>query len=55
MTTVRQRQKIRITLKAFDHRLLDASAVQIVEAAEGSLRQQRRIPIQNHNVPTKAL
>lgn len=36
MTTVRQRQKIRITLKAFDHRLLDASAVQIVEAAEGT-------------------
>ena len=35
-TTVRQRQKIRITLKAFDHRLLDASAVQIVEAAEGT-------------------
>ena len=28
------RQKIRITLKAFDHRLLDQSAGQIVEAAE---------------------
>ncbi len=36
MTTARQRQKIRITLKGFDHRLLDASAVQIVEAAEGT-------------------
>lgn len=35
MTTSR-RQKIRITLKAFDHRLLDLSAVQIVEAAEGT-------------------
>jgi small subunit ribosomal protein S10 len=28
------RQKIRIVLKAFDHRLLDQSAVQIVESAE---------------------
>jgi len=28
------RQKIRIILKAFDHRILDLSAVQIVEAAE---------------------
>src|SRR5436309_10001911 len=28
------RQKIRIRLKAFDHRILDQSAVQIVEAAE---------------------
>lgn len=28
------KQKIRITLKAFDHRILDQSAVQIVEAAE---------------------
>ncbi len=36
MTTLRQQQRIRITLKAFDHRLLDASAVQIVEAAEGT-------------------
>jgi len=27
-------QKIRIILKAFDHRILDLSAVQIVEAAE---------------------
>ncbi|MBI2873187.1 MAG: 30S ribosomal protein S10 [Chloroflexi bacterium] len=27
-------QKIRIVLKAYDHRLLDQSAVQIVEAAE---------------------
>ena len=36
MTTARQRQKIRITLKGFDHRLLDVSAVQIVEAAEGT-------------------
>ncbi len=27
---------MRITLKAFDHRLLDASAVQIVEAAEAT-------------------
>lgn len=35
MTTAR-RQKIRITLKAFDHRLLDRSATQIVEAAEGT-------------------
>ena len=35
MTTSR-RQKIRITLKAFDHRLLDLSAIQIVEAAEGT-------------------
>ena len=28
------KQKIRIKLKAFDHRILDQSAVQIVEAAE---------------------
>ena len=28
------RQKIRIRLKAFDHRILDQSAVLIVEAAE---------------------
>jgi small subunit ribosomal protein S10 len=28
------RQKIRISLKAFDHRILDQSAGQIVEAAE---------------------
>ena len=28
------RQKIRIVLKAFDHRILDMSATQIVEAAE---------------------
>ncbi len=28
------RQKIRIRLKAYDHRLLDRSALQIVEAAE---------------------
>ena len=35
MTTSR-RQKIRITLKAFDNRLLDLSAIQIVEAAEGT-------------------
>ena len=35
MTTAR-RQRIRITLKAFDHRLLDQSAQQIVEAAEGT-------------------
>jgi small subunit ribosomal protein S10 len=28
------RQKIRIKLKAFDHRVLDQSALQIVEAAE---------------------
>jgi small subunit ribosomal protein S10 len=28
------KQKIRIKLKAFDHRLLDQSALQIVEAAE---------------------
>ncbi len=27
-------QKIRITLRAFDHKLLDQSSVQIVEAAE---------------------
>lgn len=33
MTTV-TRQKIRIVLKAFDHRILDQSAAQIVEAAE---------------------
>ena len=30
------KQKIRIKLKAFDHRILDQSAVQIVEAAEGT-------------------
>jgi len=29
-----QKQKIRIKLKAFDHRILDQSAAQIVEAAE---------------------
>lgn len=29
-----QREKLRITLKAFDHRLLDLSTGQIVEAAE---------------------
>ena len=28
------RQRIRIKLKAFDHRILDQSAIQIVEAAE---------------------
>ena len=33
MTTV-TRQKIRIILKAFDHRILDQSAEQIVQAAE---------------------
>ena len=32
--TTKQRIRIRITLKAFDHRILDQSAVQIVEAAE---------------------
>jgi small subunit ribosomal protein S10 len=31
---VKQRIRIRIKLKAFDHRILDQSAVQIVEAAE---------------------
>lgn len=31
---VGNRQKIRIILKAFDHRILDLSASQIVEAAE---------------------
>ena len=30
----RQKMRIRIKLKAFDHRILDQSAVQIVEAAE---------------------
>ena len=35
MTTPKT-QKIRITLKAFDHKLLDSSAIQIVEAAEGT-------------------
>ena len=30
----RQRQRIRIRLKAYDHRVLDRSAGQIVEAAE---------------------
>ena len=29
-----QRQNLRITLKAFDHRLLDQSTAQIVDAAE---------------------
>ena len=33
MTTT-NRQKIRIVLKAFDHRILDQSAAQIVETAE---------------------
>ena len=32
--TTSTKQKIRIVLKAFDHRVLDQSAVQIVEAAE---------------------
>ena len=32
--TTAQREKLRITLKAFDHRLLDLSTSQIVEAAE---------------------
>lgn len=31
---VSNRQKIRIILKSFDHRILDQSAVQIVETAE---------------------
>ncbi len=31
---VKQRIRIRIKLKAFDHRILDQSAAQIVEAAE---------------------
>ena len=35
MTTPKN-QKIRITLKAFDHKLLDSSAIQIDEAAEGT-------------------
>ncbi len=35
MTTPKN-QKIRITLKAFDHKLLDSSAIQIVEAAKGT-------------------
>ena len=35
MTTAR-RQRIRIRLKAFDSRLLDQAAQQIVEAAEGT-------------------
>ena len=35
MTTPKN-QKIRITLKAFDHKLLDSSAIQNVEAAEGT-------------------
>jgi len=30
------KQKIRIKLKSYDHRILDQSAVQIVEAAEGT-------------------
>ncbi len=30
------RQRIRIRLKAFDHRILDQSAVHIVEAAEST-------------------
>jgi small subunit ribosomal protein S10 len=34
MTTTRQRIRIRIKLKAYDHRILDQSASQIVEAAE---------------------
>ncbi|MDA1188283.1 MAG: 30S ribosomal protein S10 [Chloroflexi bacterium] len=34
MVTAKQQQKIRIILKAFDHRILDLSAQQIVEAAE---------------------
>ena len=34
MTTARQKMRIRIKLKAFDHRILDQSAIQIVEAAE---------------------
>ena len=34
MTTTKQRIRIRIKLKAYDHRILDQSAVQIVEAAE---------------------
>ncbi len=33
-TTTTNKQKIRIILKAFDHRILDLSAGQIVEAAE---------------------
>ena len=32
--TTSSRQKIRIVLKAFDHRVLDQSAIQIVQAAE---------------------
>lgn len=32
----RQRPHIRITLRAFDHRVLDQSAKQIVEVAEGT-------------------
>ena len=34
MTTTASQQKIRIILKAFDHRILDLWAGQIVEAAE---------------------
>ncbi len=34
MTTSKQRMRIRIKLKAYDHRSLDQSAIQIVQAAE---------------------
>ena len=34
VTSAQQKQRIRIVLKAFDHRLLDQSAEHIVETAE---------------------
>lgn len=43
------RQKIRIRLKAFDHRILDQSAEQIVEAAERTGAQvSGPIPLPTH-------
>ena len=49
------RQKIRIRLKAFDHRILDQSAVLIVEAAERSGAAVRsKVDASNSNVSTGA-
>ena len=58
------KQKIRIKLKAFDHRILDQSADQIVEAAEQTgAKVAGPIPLPTHiktvsythlTLPTKA-
>ena len=42
------RQKIRIKLKGFDHRIVDQSGVQIVEAAKGRAPWLSADPLPTH-------